>query len=139
LGGNFAPESVATLHRNTQASMNRDAWLLTEEMTECYYDINELLIIGGVLWGNNPNDDFFTEAHGIKTPDLFWKMIIRNDRAIAWMIPNSADAKKNRLDDYIVTIQALELVTGESIPVNEYLKHEKPEYSWMIPRGCNEN
>jgi len=94
------------------ASMNRDAWLLTEEMTECYYDINELLIIGGVLWGNNPNDDFFTEAHGIKTPDLFWKMIIRNDRAIAWMIPNSADAKKNRLDDYIVTIQALELVTG---------------------------
>ena len=91
--------------------MNRDAWLLTEEMTECYCDINELLIIG-VLWDNNPKDDFFTEAHGIKTPDLFWKMIIRNDRAIAWMIPNSADAKKNRLDDYIVTIQALELVTG---------------------------
>ena len=55
------------------------------------------------------------------------------------MIPNSADAKKNRLDDYIVTIQALELVTGESIPVNEYLKHVKSEYSWMIPRGCNEN
>ena len=120
------------------ASMNRGAWLLTEEMTECYCDINELLIIG-VLWDNNPKDDFFTEAHGIKTPDLFWKVIIRNDRAIAWIIPNSADAKKNRLDDYIVTIQALELVTGESIPVNEYLKHEKPEYSWMIPRGCNEN
>ena len=66
-------------------------------------------------------------------------MIIHNDGALAWMIPNSADAKKNRLDDYIVTIQALELVTGESIPVNEYLKHVKSEYSWMIPRGCNEN
>ena len=66
-------------------------------------------------------------------------MIIRNDRAIAWIIPNSADAKKNRLDDYIVTIQALELVTGESIPVDEYLKHVKSEYSWMIHRGCNEN
>ena len=64
-------------------------------------------------------------------------MIIRNDRAIAWIIPNSADTKRNKLDDYIVTIQELELVTGESIPVKEYLKHEKPEYSWMIPRGCN--
>ena len=97
------------------AAMNRGAWLLTEEITECYRDIDELLIIGGVLWGNNPNDDFFTESHGVKTPDAFWKVIIRNDRAIAWIIPNSA----------------------ESIPVEEYLKHEKPEYSWMIPRGCN--
>jgi len=119
------------------ANMNRGAWLLTEEITECYRDIDELLVIGGVLWGNNPNDDFFTESHGVKTPDAFWKVIIRNDRAIAWIIPNSADAKRNRLDDYIVTIQDLELVTGETIPVDEYLKHEKPEHSWLIPRGCN--
>ena len=97
------------------ANMNRGAWLLTEEITECYRDIDELLIIGGVLWGNNPNDDFFTESHGVKTPDAFWKVIIRNDRTIAWIIPNNA----------------------ESIPVEEYLKHEKPEYSWMIPQGCN--
>ena len=119
------------------ANMNRGAWLLTEEITECYRDIDELLIIGGVLWRNNPNDDFFTESHGVKTPDAFWKVIIRNDRAIAWIIPNSADAKRDTLDDFIVTIQELELVTGEAIPVDEYLKHEKPEHSWMIPRGCN--
>jgi len=119
------------------ANMNRGAWLLTEEITECYRDIDELLIIGGVLWGNNPSDDFFTESHGVKTPDAFWKVIIRNDRGIAWIIPNSMEAKRNKLDDYIVTIQELELVTGESIPVVEYLKHEKPEHSWMIPRGCN--
>jgi len=30
-------------------------------------------------------------------------------------------------------------VTGESIPVDEYLKHEKPEYSWVIPRRCVKN
>ena len=97
------------------ANMNRGAWLLTEEITECYRDINELLIIGGVLWGNNPNDDFFTESHGVKTPDAFWKVIIRNDHTIAWIIPNSSDAKRKKLDDYIVTIQELELVAGESI------------------------
>jgi len=119
------------------ANMNRGAWLLTEEITECYRDIDELLIIGGVLWGGNEDNDFFTESHGVKTPDAFWKVIIRNDRAIAWIIPNSMDAKRNKLDDYIVTIQELELVTGEAIPVDEYLKHEKPEHSWVIPRGCN--
>jgi endonuclease G len=30
------------------ANMNRGAWLLTEEITECYRDIDELLVIGGV-------------------------------------------------------------------------------------------
>jgi len=119
------------------ANMNRGAWLLTEEITECYRDIDELLIIGGVLWGDNPNDDFFTDSHGVKTPDAFWKVIIRNDRAIAWIIPNSADAKRDRLDEFIVTIQELELVMGEAIPVDEYIKHEKPRHSWVIPRGCN--
>jgi len=119
------------------ANMNRGAWLLTEEITECYRDIDELLIIGGVLWGDNPNDDFFTTSHGVKTPDAFWKVIIRNDRVIAWIIPNSADAKRKRLDEYIVTIQELELVTGESVAIDEYLKLEKPKHSWIIPRGCN--
>jgi hypothetical protein len=36
-----------------------------------------------------------------------------------------------------VTIKELERVTSESIPVDEYLNHEKPEHSWVIPRGCN--
>jgi len=36
-----------------------------------------------------------------------------------------------------MTIQELELVTGKSIPVDEYLKHEKPEHSWVMPQGCN--
>jgi endonuclease G, mitochondrial len=64
--------------------------------------------------GDNRKDVFFTEPHGVKTPDIFWKVIIRNDRAIAWMIPNSVDTKKNRLDDYIVSIQELYLVTGRT-------------------------
>jgi endonuclease G, mitochondrial len=53
------------------------------------------------------------------------------------VIPNSAGAKRDRLDEFIVTIQELELVTGEAIPVDEYIKQEKPEHSWGIPRGCN--
>jgi len=123
------------------ANMNRGAWLRTEEITECYRDIDELLIIGGVIWGNNPADDYFVKSHGVKTPDAYWKVIIRgtgqDERAIAWIIPNSREAKRGQLDHYLISIEKLERVTGEKIPVADYAKHDKLQRSWMIPRGCN--
>ncbi len=123
------------------ANMNRGAWLLTEEIIECYRDIDELLVLGGVLWGNNPADDFFVQSHGVKTPDAFWKVVVRgtgsDERAIAWIVPNSQEATRKRLDDYLVSIEDLEKATGETIPVADYAKHDKPSQSWMIPQGCN--
>ncbi len=124
-----------------QASeMNRGAWLRTEEIVECYRDVDELLVIGGVIWGNNQEDDHFVESHGVRTPDAFWKVIIRgkgqDQRAIAWVIPNSKDAKRRKLDGYLVSITELERVTNENIPVADYAKHDKPYQSWLIPRGC---
>lgn len=123
------------------ANMNKGAWLLTEEIIECYRDIDELLVIGGVIWGNNPADDYFVKTHGVQTPDAFWKVIIRgsgqNERAIAWIVPNSLEATKKNLDRYLVSVEELERVTGEKISVADYAKHDKPEVSWLIPRGCN--
>ncbi len=118
-------------------SMNRGAWLLTEEIIECYRDIDELLIIGGVIWGDNTENDFFVESHGITTPDAFWKVIIRNDRVISWIIPNSSYATRKRLDNYLVTVNEIERITGEEIPIAEYLKYEKTSQSWIIPYGCD--
>ncbi len=121
--------------------MNRGAWLRTEEIVECYRDIDELLVIGGVIWGNNPADDYFVNSHGVKTPDAYWKVIIRgsgqNERVIAWIVPNSQDAKYGQLDRYLVSIEELERLTGDKIPVADYAKQNKPQRSWMIPRGCN--
>ena len=123
------------------SNMNRGAWLLTEEIIECYRDIDELLVIGGVLWGNNKQDDYFVKSHGVATPDAFWKVIIRgvgqDERAIAWIVPNSEEAAKKNLDRYLVTLDDIERVTGEKLPVADYAKHERPRHSWMIPRGCD--
>jgi len=125
------------------ANMNRGAWLLTEEIIECYRDIDELLIIGGVIWGNNSDDDYFIQSHGVKTPDAFWKVIIRgsgsDERAIAWIVPNSKDAKRKQLDKYLVSIKEIERVTGETIPVADYVKQDKPSSSWVLPRGCDKS
>ena len=123
------------------ANMNRGAWLQTEEIIECYRDIDELLIIGGVIWGNNPADDFFVESHGIKTPDAYWKVVVRgtgqDERAIAWIVPNTQEATRKNLDQYLVSVDEIERVTGEKIPVADYAKHDKPSTSWLIPHGCN--
>jgi endonuclease G len=125
------------------SQMNRGAWLLTEEIVECYRDIDELLVIGGVIWGNNPADDFFLQSHGVATPDAFWKVIVRgssqDERAIAWIVPNSAQATKRNLDRYLVTVDEIERLTGEKIPVADYTKHDKPTSSWMIPTGCDKS
>jgi endonuclease G, mitochondrial len=103
------------------ANMNRGAWLQTEEIIECYRDQDELLVIGGVIWGNNAADDYFVQSHGVKTPDAYWKVIIRgtgqDERAIAWIVPNTQDATRKNLDKYLVTVDEIERVTGEKIPV----------------------
>jgi len=57
------------------------------------------------------------KSHGVKLPDAFWKVIIRGDvndtRSIAWVIPNFSDAKRKKLDEYLVTIAEIEELTGE--------------------------
>jgi endonuclease G len=109
------------------ANMNRGAWLQTEKITECYRDIAELLVIGGVIWGNNEADDYFVKSHGVRTPDAYWKVIIRgtgaDERAIAWIVPNSKDATAKRLDQYLVSVDDIENAIGEKIPVADYAKH----------------
>lgn len=121
--------------------LNRGAWLESEMIVECYRDIDELLVIGGAIFGRNTNDDFFLQSHGVETPDLFWKVIIRgkgqDERAIAWIMPNIKEATRKNLDSYLVTVDEIERVTGEKIPVADYAKHDKPSQSWIIPKGCN--
>ncbi|TNC80283.1 MAG: DNA/RNA non-specific endonuclease [Oleiphilus sp.] len=120
-----------------RANLNRGAYLRTEEIIECLRDIDELLVIGGTLWGNDSSDDYFLESHGVATPDAFWKVIIRDERVIAWIMPNDEAAKADQLDAYLVTVKDLEKKTGITLPVADYLKDEKPATSWLVPKGCN--
>jgi translocation and assembly module TamB len=62
-------------------------------------DIEPVTVMGGAIWGDNPRNDF-VDSHGVATPDAFWKVLIREDRAIAWLIPNTAEATRKRLDSY---------------------------------------
>lgn len=85
-------------------------------------------MIGGVIWGNNPADDFFVQNHGVKTPDAFWKVVIRgtgqDERVIAWVVSNSSNATKKNMDKYLVSVDQIEKITGKRMPVADYAKHE---------------
>ena len=119
------------------ANMNRGAWLQTEEIVECYRDIEPLVIWGGVIWGDNAEDDHFVKSHGVKTPDAFWKVIVRGDRGIAWNIPNTPDAKRRNLDRYLVSIEEIEALSGLNFDIPEYQKSKRHSGSWSIPKGCD--
>jgi endonuclease G len=120
------------------AQMNRGAWKRTEDIVECYRDIDELLVLGGVIWGNNPVDDYFVQSHGVKTPDAFWKVVVRgNGNTIAWIVPNSKDATEAKLDRYLVTAADIEKLTGEKLPVSGDARTTKAKGNWVVPIGCN--
>jgi endonuclease G, mitochondrial len=122
------------------AGMNRGAWLLTEEIIECYRDIDELSVLGGVIWGRNTDNDLFVTSHGVRTPDAFWKVIIRGkNEVIAWVIPNTQEAKRENLDDYLVSVADIEKMTGEKIPISGDARTRKLKNSWLVPVGCNKN
>lgn len=126
------------------ANANRGAWLLTEEIIECQRDKEELLVIGGVIWGNNPSDDYFLKSHGIKTPDALWKVIIKGsvgkEQVISWIVPNTQEATRKNLDRYLVSVSEIEAMAGEKLmEVPEKVKGKKAASSWEIPKGCNKS
>lgn len=120
-------------------NMNRGAWLLTEEITECIRDIEPLHVIGGVMYGFNPHDDILLLTHRVQTPDYFWKVIIRQDSgdAIAWVIPNSSSARRSQLNQYLIRIGSLEEAVGEKFPVDDVVRYKVLERSWAIPSNCD--
>ena len=118
-------------------TMNRGAWKLTEEITECYRDIENLQVIGGVIWGDNPDDDFFVESHSVATPDYFWKVIEGKQRLIAWLVPNSHGATRSRLDLYLTSVARIEELIDEKIDVPNKFKNLILTKSWKLPRNCD--
>lgn len=117
--------------------MNRGAWKRTEDITECHRELEPLEVWGGVLWGDDVSDDHFVESHGVATPDAFWKVILKSDRGIAWIIPNKHDATARRLDDYLVSLDDIEDMTGLDFELPEDVESNPLPASWSVPQGCD--
>jgi endonuclease G len=57
---------------------------------------------------------------------------------IAWIVPNTSDATRSKLDEYLVSIDQIEKDTGEYFQT--IYKDEKvipATTSWKLPPGCD--
>ena len=108
--------------------------ILLRKSPECFRDYSRLNITGGAIW---EDETTYLPLHGILIPDSFWKVIIRNDEVIAWLIPNSTDATKGRLDEYLVSVHEIEEIADIVIPIDQAQKKTKLTQSWDTDY-CNE-
>ena len=123
-------------------NMNRGAWLLTEEIAECYRDLDIVYVYGGVLWRSDDLKDDFLTSHGIHTPTDYWKILVYQGQVLAWIVPNSQDAKRSVLDNYVVNPNNL-LDTLSSINVRiddlDISSLDISSKSWELPSGCDKS
>lgn len=96
-------------------SSNTGAWLDTEVLTECWREEAPIVVLGGVIYDNDRND-YFVDSHGIKTPDMFWKVLISSERTAAFLIPNTKRADRS-LDRYAVSVNKVEKAIGLELPI----------------------
>mmetsp|Transcript_31425 Transcript_31425/g.46635 ORF Transcript_31425/g.46635 Transcript_31425/m.46635 type:complete len:177 (-) Transcript_31425:119-649(-) len=104
------------------------AWRSTEDLIECTRDmvsVEKQVVFGGFLFDDDSND-YFLESHGVPTPDLYWKVVIRFFKSkdtkpdvIAWVFPNSYDSSDKNLnkrfpdeEGYLLSIAELQNVVG---------------------------
>ncbi len=90
-------------------NMAGGAWRRTEQITECYREISDLHIWGGVIWGDDASNDLFVDTHNVITPDRWWKVIYMRDTNtyIAWIFNNDQNEKRSVMNDRIVTLDEL--------------------------------
>jgi endonuclease G len=125
----FDDNKIQALQTNTMVNMvpqaesfNRNgAWKKTESLTECYRDdveLTPLTVLAGVIFGNDPSNDFYSQSHGLpETPDYLWKLIYSatSKSYDLWVMKNSNESKTSTLPMSRRTISSLiTLLEGEN-------------------------
>ncbi len=126
-----------TLPQAEKFNRNGGAWYQTELITECYREITTLKIWGGVIWGDNTENDYFTQTHGIATPDFWWKLIYRADKDeyIAWIFPNDRSTKAKKIDDYLKSIKGLESEVDFLPDLGAIKKAKQSKERWPVKKS----
>lgn len=116
----------------------RGVWRKTEELTECYRDIGEVEVWGGVIWGNDESNDYFKNSHGVTTPDQLWKIIkFPNGKVNAWLMPNDNTPTAVKMDTYLVSPAKIMRATGYEFDISRSEISELDSYSQPKPKGCS--
>ncbi len=113
------------------------AWRQTEKLTECIRDTKDFEVHAGVIIGQNTLDDYFLSSHGVPTPDYLWKVLFDGSDIIAWIIPNSHNATKEKLSSYRTSVAKIEEMSGMKLPLPSHLKAFERQSEWAMPSKCD--
>lgn len=139
--GMMADANFVTNTLPQAARFNRHgAWAHTEELSECYREIETLRIWAGVVWGSDTSNDHFRLSHGVTTPDYWWKLIHRPRAGtyVAWLMANSPDSTDDDMDRYLVagaTLKSRLALAPDFGPLEDLPAfRERPAASWPYGR-----
>jgi len=138
------------------AKMNRGAWLETEELIECWRDVEPLHVVGGAMWPSSsdstyyPRRNWFKDSHNVENPSFFWKVVTGStifsddNHRIAFLMPNSEHAARGTLDQFVVSIAELEAALkqhgqAQTFSVPQSRKSAKPRQAWRLPPNCDKS
>ena len=131
------------------AKMNRGAWLRSEEIIECLRVTEDLYVVGGAVYDKKyPKYNWFQDTHNVKTPAYFWKLIKsqtlhpETGHYLALWMPNSPEAVKAVIDDYVISVNDLEKNLAaygqeQSFDISAKVKAITPTQAWDLPFGCD--
>jgi len=113
------------------------AWRHTEKLTECIRDIKTFDVHAGVIVGTDTRNDYFTNTHGVPTPDFLWKVLFDGENIISWIIPNGPTAIKENLPNYQTSVKDIEEKSGLVIPIPSHFKAFTHQSEWKMPSQCD--
>lgn len=124
--------NILPQHKN----MNRGAWLATEEIAECWRDIDPpIQVWGGAIWSRGSP---IISSHNVEIPTSFWKIIKRGGgAAIAWIIPNTELAHRKNLASFEVSVDDIKWKIGREVNIN--IGRYFVSKAWGIPKGCDKS
>ena len=109
-------------------------WRFSEKLTECYRQLGEVEVWGGVIWGADSSNDHFYASHGVITPDYLWKLIkFPNGTLNAWIFPNENATILADIDLYLVDYQLLSGLINQPLP----FEFDQAASSETLPAGCD--
>lgn len=113
-------------------------WNDIDKMVFCNSDGLQSIVIAGVGFDNSDNNDFFKDEWGIRTPDVFYKIAIREDgEVLSYLFPNDYRSG-NELKTYSVSIKSIERALKISInDAPEHLKDKSNRFGWDVVKQCN--
>jgi len=135
------------------AALNTGAMTVTENYIECQRDKYKgtamesdyrILVFMGPLYEPDSGlmNNYFLKSHGIMTPSSFFKIAIAGtsyniDEVKAWIMPNSDEATKEMADQYLTTVEEVELRSGYQINLPESLKNQVAKTSISEVKKCD--